>query len=105
MALGPFITYRKNGGYSEFGFNPFYHRILKERENIEEYEFLYPLASYKKKGNFSWFQYQLFLLTYNTEITPSGYKNKEFNLFPSFFTITKRIRTITILHFSHFTEA
>ncbi len=85
MALGPFITYRKNGGYSEFGFNPFYHRILKERENIEEYEFLYPLASYKKKGNFSWFQYQLFLLTYNTEITPSGYKNKEFNLFPFIF--------------------
>jgi len=84
-ALGPFITYKKSEEHSEYGFRPFYHKTVKKRGDVKELEFIYPLTSYKKKENFSWFQYQFFLLVYNTETTKSGYKNKEINFFPFVF--------------------
>ena len=84
-ALGPFIFYKKSKEHIEYGFRPFYHKTIKKREGVEEFEFIYPLASYKKKENLSWFQAQLFLLVYDTETTNSGYKNKKINFFPFIF--------------------
>jgi len=84
-ALGPFIIHRESKDYSEFGFRPFFHKTTKKRGDVKELEFIYPLASYKKRENFSWFQSLLFIFVYNTEINPSGFKNKEISLFPFIF--------------------
>ncbi|MGI9534606.1 MAG: hypothetical protein ACR2NW_06620 [Thermodesulfobacteriota bacterium] len=84
-ALGPFIIHRKSKDYSEFGFRPFYHTTTKKRGDVRELEFIYPMASYKEKENFTWFQSMLFLFVYNTETSRSGFKNKELTLFPFIF--------------------
>jgi hypothetical protein len=84
-ALGPFIIRRESKDYSEFGFRPFYHTTTMKSEDIKELEFIYPLASYKKKEKFSWFQSLVHIFVYNTEINRSGFKNKEFSLFPFIF--------------------
>lgn len=84
-ALGPFVTYKKGQEGSELGFRPFYYRTVMERDKTRELEFLYPMASYKKAGDRSWFQYQLFLLSYESLTDSSGYKSKELTLFPFIF--------------------
>ncbi len=84
-ALGPFIIYKKNKDYKEFGFRPLFHDTVNKENRSKELEFVYPLTSYKQKENFSWFQYQFFFFVYNTETTPTGFKNKQINLFPLIF--------------------
>ncbi len=84
-ALGPFITYKRSKEHSEFGLRPLYYKKTVKNEKTKEMEFLYPLASYKKVKDRSWLQAMLFLLTYETRKDVSGYKNREFNLFPFIF--------------------
>jgi len=84
-ALGPFIIYKKDKNYKEFGFRPFFHDTVNKENRSKELEFVYPLTSYKQKENRSWFQYQFAFFVYNTEITQSGYENKRINLFPLIF--------------------
>lgn len=84
-ALGPFITYKRSKEHSEFGLRPFYYKKVMRKNKTKEIELLYPMTSYKATEDRSWFQYQFFLLTYETRTDASGYKNKEFNLIPFIF--------------------
>ncbi len=84
-AFGPFIMFKKDKDHLEYGIRPFVHKTVNLENRSNEIEFVYPLTSYKKKENLSWFQYQFFFFVYNTETTQSGYKNKQINLFPLIF--------------------
>lgn len=84
-ALGPFITFKRDQDHSEFGFRPLFYSLNNQEKDITEFDFLYPLSSYKRRGNSSSGQILFHLIKYESELNESGFMDKEFDFFPFIF--------------------
>jgi len=85
-ALGPFITSKRDKEGSEFGFHPFFYLSEDKEKDSTEFDFLYPIATYDRGEGDRSFQFLLYLLSYESHLKPSGFREKEFTLFPFIFT-------------------
>ncbi len=83
--LGPLISARKTPTRNEFIFRPLFYWLSDTSEQYKEFAFLYPFSVYRRDSESTRFQALLYILTYKTQLTESGFKEKEFALFPLFF--------------------
>ncbi len=84
-ALGPFITSKRDENSSEFGFRPFFYLVEDRERDLTEFDFLYPLATYDRREEDLRFQLLIYLLSFESYLKPSGFREKEFTLFPFVF--------------------
>jgi len=85
-ALGPFITSKKNDVRSEYGFRPFFYVVNDKERDSSEFDFIYPIATYDRRGDDWRFQFLVYLLYYDKKKSQGGFVEREFNLFPFIFT-------------------
>lgn len=85
-ALGPFITSKKDKNSSQFGFRPFFYMVQDRERDSTEFDFLYPIATYDRREEDRRFQFLIYLLSYESNMKPSGFREREFTLFPLVFT-------------------
>ncbi|MGH7889851.1 MAG: hypothetical protein ACRENF_04795, partial [Thermodesulfobacteriota bacterium] len=84
-ALGPFIKSKRDENSSEFGFRPFFYLVEDRERDLTEFDFLYPLATYDRREEDLRFQLLIYLLSFESNLKPSGFREKEFTLFPFVF--------------------
>lgn len=83
--LGPFITFKKSPESSEFGLRPLFYRANNTKKNISEFDFLYPISSYKRVGSSTLTQVFIHIMRFETQKLETGFVNKEFDFFPFIF--------------------
>ncbi len=84
-ALGPFISSKKSDTRFEYGFHPLFYVVEDEEKDSTEFDFIYPLATYDRRGNDRRFQFLFYIFFYETVETRSGFQENEFHLFPFLF--------------------
>ena len=85
-ALGPFITSKRDKSRSEFGLRPLFYLVEDRESDSTEFDFLYPVATYDRREEDRRFQFLVYLLSYESNMKPSGFREREFTLFPLIFT-------------------
>ena len=83
--LGPFYIQTQTPDRSEVGFRPLFYKVNDSKNDISEFDFLYPISSYKRRGNSSLTQIFLHLIRFESEKLQSGFTNKELDIFPFIF--------------------
>ncbi len=84
--LGPFITSKRDKDSSEFGLRPLFYLLRDSEKDSTEFDFLYPIATYDRREEDWDFQFLIYLLSYESEKKPSGFRETEFTLFPFIFS-------------------
>ncbi|MDA2919416.1 hypothetical protein MYX76_07995, partial [Desulfobacterota bacterium AH_259_B03_O07] len=64
-ALGPFIISKKNDVRSEYGFRPFFYVVNDKERDSSQFDFIYPIATYDRRGDDWRFQFLVYLLYYD----------------------------------------
>ncbi|HXG30701.1 MAG TPA: hypothetical protein VNK81_03570 [Thermodesulfobacteriota bacterium] len=85
-ALGPFITSKREKESTEFGFRPLFYLLEDGKRDSTQFDFLYPIATYDRREEDRSFQFLFYLLSYHSNLKPSGFREREFTLFPLIFT-------------------
>ena len=80
--FGPFITYQSGKTYNAFGFRPIFYVKDDKVRDMQEFEFLYPLASQRNIDGKTMTQFLLYLFSSDVERTPEGYFSNQFTFFP-----------------------
>ncbi|MGQ0792772.1 MAG: hypothetical protein ACT4NX_01650 [Deltaproteobacteria bacterium] len=84
--LSPFFTSSESGSVSEFGVRPFFYWLRDEERDSEELDVLYPLATYDRREDARSYQFLFYMLSYYSNLTPSGFQESKFTLFPLVFS-------------------
>ena len=84
-ALGPFITSRKSDKTSEFGFRPLFYWTEDRESDSSEFDFIYPFTIYRKNKKDWRIQSFFYLITYESDQKESGFRERQFTLFPIIF--------------------
>ncbi len=84
-ALGPFITSKKTDKTSEFGFRPLFYWTEDKESKSDEFDFIYPFVTYRRNESDWRVQSFFYLISYESNQKESGFREKEFTLFPIIF--------------------
>ncbi len=84
-ALGPFITSKKSDKTSEFGLRPLFYWTRDKEDDSDEFDFVYPFTTYRRNGSDWRVQSFFHLISYESDKKESGFRERQFTLFPIIF--------------------
>lgn len=84
-ALGPFVTYKKSPEGEEYGLRPLFYNYRNYRKDRTGVDVLYPLLTQRSFEGDTKLQLLVYLFYYKSDLRPSGFREKEYTLFPFVF--------------------
>jgi len=84
-ALGPFVSYKKEAHETEYGLRPIFYNYKDANKDRTSFDFLYPLSSYRTFEGDTKFQALMYIFYYKSTLRESGYREREYTLFPFIF--------------------
>ncbi len=84
-ALGPLVYYESSPHRRRFGLRPLVFWSRDQGARRKSFYFLYPFSVWRSRPREWTFQAFFYLLSFKTTLKPSGYKEREFTLFPFIF--------------------
>jgi len=84
-ALGPFVSYKKKGHETGYGFRPIFYNYKNAEKDRTAFDFLYPLSTYRTFEGDTKFQALMYIFYYKSDLRESGFREREYTLFPFIF--------------------
>lgn len=84
-ALGPLISYKKEGETTGYGFRPIFYNYQDARKDRTAFDFIYPLSTYRTFEGDTKFQALVYIFYYKSTLKESGYREREYTLIPFIF--------------------
>ncbi len=84
-ALGPFISYKKKAHETGYGLRPIFYNYKNSEKDRTSFDFLYPLSTYRTFEGDTKFQALMYIFYYKTDLRESGFREREYTLFPFVF--------------------
>ncbi len=85
QALGPFVSYEKDSFEEGYGLRPIFYNHKNEARERTSFDFVYPLFTYRTfEGDTKW-QALMYIFYYKSDLRDSGFREREFTLFPFLF--------------------
>ena len=84
-ALGPFVTYKKSPEGEEYGFRPLFYSFSNYRKDTTGLDVVYPFLTHRSFEGDTKLQMLVYLFYYKSDLRPSGFREKEYTLFPFVF--------------------
>ncbi|MEM7008879.1 MAG: hypothetical protein AAF462_07055 [Thermodesulfobacteriota bacterium] len=81
-ALGPLISYDKEGNEEGYGFRPLFYNHKDYRKDRGSLDVVYPLFTYRTFKDDTKMQVLMYIFYYKSTLEDSGFREKEFTLFP-----------------------
>lgn len=84
-ALGPFVSYDKRADEEGYGLRPLFYNYKDDRKDRDSFDFAYPLFTYRTFEGDTKLQALMYIFYYKSDLRESGFREREFTLFPIIF--------------------
>lgn len=84
-ALGPFISYDKTENETGYGLRPLFYSYSNESKDTTALDLVYPFITHRTFEGDTKFQLLVYLFYYKSDLRPSGFREKDYTLFPFVF--------------------